>query len=146
MAELVDALDLGSSSLRSGGSSPFTRTIMRIKKLKPSFFISNKIIVCYNYLRRVLPMDTLNSKEDINIELGINDALAIWNIKDNFESFSKDLYDIVHSKNSVYNLRSIRMIDYIISGKIVFGQKNLKQFSFSKQHLPFIYWHDSKAR
>ena len=28
MAELVDALDLGSSAARRGGSSPFTRTII----------------------------------------------------------------------------------------------------------------------
>ena len=27
MAELVDALDLGSSAVRRGGSTPFTRTI-----------------------------------------------------------------------------------------------------------------------
>ena len=32
MAELVDALDLGSSAARRGGSSPFTRTILKILK------------------------------------------------------------------------------------------------------------------
>ena len=30
VAELVDALDLGSSFARSGGSSPFIRTLMSI--------------------------------------------------------------------------------------------------------------------
>ena len=34
VAKLADALDLGSSALRRGGSSPFTRTIKKLKALK----------------------------------------------------------------------------------------------------------------
>ena len=34
VAELADALDLGSSAARRGGSTPFTRTIYKIKKYK----------------------------------------------------------------------------------------------------------------
>ncbi len=33
VAELVDALDLGSSAARRGGSSPFIRTILSCQKL-----------------------------------------------------------------------------------------------------------------
>ena len=39
VAELVDALDLGSSALRRGGSTPFTRTI---------FFIFSTIFIKLN--------------------------------------------------------------------------------------------------
>lgn len=41
MAELVDALDLGSSAARCGGSSPFARTIYRVQKMKRRSFIKS---------------------------------------------------------------------------------------------------------
>lgn len=48
MAELVDALDLGSSAARRGGSTPFTRT--KLNKLYACFFVlslfHNKINKC----------------------------------------------------------------------------------------------------
>lgn len=48
VAKLADALDLGSSALRRGGSSPFTRTIKKLKALKiQGFFILNVLPIIF---------------------------------------------------------------------------------------------------
>ena len=56
MAELADALDLGSSGEIHGGSSPFTRTklIKFTHHILVCFFILKIIIKCYNLTKLYL--------------------------------------------------------------------------------------------
>ena len=50
MAELADALDLGSSASRRGGSTPFTRTILNYKN---EYIISGSSSVVEHHLAKV---------------------------------------------------------------------------------------------
>ena len=52
VAELADALDLGSSALRRGGSSPFTRIIEKLAGLAQlvEHLICNQRVACSNHV------------------------------------------------------------------------------------------------
>ena len=49
VAELADALDLGSSALRRGGSSPFIRTFAGLAQLV-EHLICNQRVACSNHV------------------------------------------------------------------------------------------------
>ena len=80
MAKLADALDLGSSALRRGGSSPFTRTIEDLFEY-PNFKYMNQsemidFFVFWKNHRKGLPMVNI-IKEEIEIEESLESRLRV---------------------------------------------------------------------
>ena len=61
MAELVDALDLGSSTSRFGGSSPPSRTKYKIKLLMDN--INHDFLQCKNCIRDVIFLYVIRVQE-----------------------------------------------------------------------------------
>ena len=80
VAELVDAPDLGSGAVRRGGSSPFTRTIFKLK------YTENKWLQIVGYLFPIYSPISVECSETNAINLHSPELLLVNNIKPSIQT------------------------------------------------------------
>lgn len=100
---------------RTANNRKYSRTSIRLSKVKVSFFVSIIIFLCFAAIQGVNAIGSVNSVEKQYVSVLISDGDTLWDIADEYND--KSLSDMSHNEY----IKEIERINKISSDSITAG-------------------------